>query len=1134
MKKYFKSFLFAFCVAVILSLTVLSSSAVEEDGKWISAWGTAPTQIGVKGYSNITPFVGKITSRSIITPTASGTKVRVRFSNHYGTTPLTLDTVTVAKVKNGESADIVKDTCRIVTFNGGNPSVTIPAGGEVLSDPIPFNVTALEEVAVSIYVENFSQIQTMGLSGSRSYLSVGKDETRSETMGISAAIDNPAVRELIKVFTGSYLDFKISYSFIKVTPCIATLDVYSDKDAYSVVVVGDSTVSNEYPQYLAEVIRSNGITNVGVVGKGIIGNRLGGEGLGYGALLFGESMIDRLTRDVISQSGVKYAIVKIGANDIMHPVCTDIQTQYPGIKQPTSAELIQDFKTAFTRLHNAGIKVIAVGITQWKGNDRDYLGTGAKYVRTEEEFEHDWQIALDVNEWFETTAAAEKYHDGYVYYNKISENPSDPEAFLPEYTIDGAHPSDELQKIWAKNFPLSLIGITSKVGSIRLDKGTASVNIGKSFKLNYTIIPEDAENQNVTWSSSNESVATVDSNGNVTAISGGKATISCTTEEGNYTAKCIVTVTVPVTGVHMNQSAATIYTTKTVKLGATVLPLTASNKALTWSSGNENVATVNASGVVTGVGSGTATIICRTKDGGYTDQCTITVKRKIEVENIELAKYSKTMWLGESFILSVAVLPSNATFKEMKYKSLNTKVATVDSNGVIKAVAPGTTYITVTSADNSFVTDRCKVTVKVKTTGVKLNKASLTLVQKNKQTLVPTVYPLNATNKNVVWSSSNSTVASVDKNGTVTAKKVGTAVITCKTESGGYTATCAVTVNKLVKTKSVSLNRLTATVYVSRELRLVATVLPENATSKAVTWKSSNKKIAKVDKNGVVTGVSKGTVTITCTTKDTGRSESCEVTVKNVKVKAVQLDKKSVSLFVNGTTTLKVNIVPSYATNKKVTWKSSNKKVATVNSKGKITAVGPGKATITCTSESGKCVAKCTVKVTTPKISKISFKKSQIELSLNKSTTLKPTIKPSGAKNAKVKWESSNTKVVKVNSKGKITAVGVGSAIITCKPADGGKGTGGFIVVKVTSNPVIGVKLNKSRVVTTVGDSFKLKATVLPEKASNKAVKWSSSDESVAKVNSKGVVKTVGKGRAYVRATTVDGNCVAICIVRVS
>ena len=269
--------------------------------------------------------------------------------------------------------------------------------------------------------------------------------------------------------------------------------------------------------------------------------------------------------------------------------------------------------------------------------------------------------------------------------------------------------------------------MSKRVGAVRLDHDRIVMNIGESEKIKASIIPADAPDQTVIWKSTDEKVAIVNNDGVVTGVGNGKCEIICTSVDGNRTAKCLVTVNVPVTGVEMKTATAEVYNTRTVKLSATVYPADATNKKLTWSSSDKKIATVSSKGVVTGVGSGTANIICKTVDGGFTSICTVTVKRKVEVESIVLSATKKNIWLSGTYILSASVLPSNATFKDVKFKSSNTKVATVTSDGVVYAVSPGTAKITVTAADNSFISEICNVTVRVKTTGVKLNKSSMTV-----------------------------------------------------------------------------------------------------------------------------------------------------------------------------------------------------------------------------------------------------------------------------------------------------------------------------------------------------------------------------------------------------------------------
>lgn len=175
----------------------------------------------------------------------------------------------------------------------------------------------------------------------------------------------------------------------------------------------------------------------------------------------------------------------------------------------------------------------------------------------------------------------------------------------------------------------------------------------------------------------------------------------------------------------------------------------------------------------------------------------------------------------------------------------------------------------------------------VPVTGVTLNKIVLKLYTGDSETLKATITPANATNKYVTWKSSKPTVATVDANGKVTAKSIGMADITVTTKDGGYTATCRVGVVRRpagdVSVTGVTLNKTATTIAVGASETLTATIAPTNATNKKVTWTSSNAAVATVDASGKVTGVAKGTATITVTTEDGGHTATCAVEVADIK-----------------------------------------------------------------------------------------------------------------------------------------------------------------------------------------------------------------------------------------------------------
>jgi len=341
--------------------------------------------------------------------------------------------------------------------------------------------------------------------------------------------------------------------------------------------------------------------------------------------------------------------------------------------------------------------------------------------------------------------------------------------------------------------------ITVPVTGVALDKSTVNLGVGGTQTLTATISPTNATNTNVTWSSDDESVATVDSNGKITAKGIGTTNITVTTENGLKSATCVVnvnTTTVVVTGVALDITTANLSVGETQTLTATVSPSNATNQEVAWSSSDVNVARVE-NGVVTAVGAGTATITVKTADGDFTATCTVNVTvPTVAVTGVTLNKTTLSLEEGKSETLVATIAPSNATNKDLTWKSNKTSVATVDGSGKVTAVSAGTATITVTTADGDF-TATCTVNVTeptVSVTGVTLNKTTLSLEEGKSETLIATVEPTGATNKDVTWSSSKPDVATVDGSGKVTAVSAGTATITVTTADGGKTASCTVTV----------------------------------------------------------------------------------------------------------------------------------------------------------------------------------------------------------------------------------------------------------------------------------------------------------------------------------------------------
>ena len=316
---------------------------------------------------------------------------------------------------------------------------------------------------------------------------------------------------------------------------------------------------------------------------------------------------------------------------------------------------------------------------------------------------------------------------------------------------------------------------------------------------------------------------------------------------------------------------------------------------------------------------------------------------------VKLSKTKATIEKGKTLTLKATVTPAELADKSVKWKSSNTKVATVTSAGKVKAVSAGTATITCTS-----VSTGAKATCKVTVGYVELDKTE-TILQKGKtMTLKATVYPTTLTDKTVTWESSNTKIATVTSAGKVKGVKAGTATITCTSNATGLKTTCTVNVVK----GTVTLNKTQAYIEKGKTTTLKATVTPTTLTDKSVTWTSSDKSIATVSSSGKVKGVGYGTATITCTSKATGASATCQVTVGKVVISMSDFSLKKTR-----TTVLTATLYPTTLTDKSVTWTSSDKSVATVSSSGKVKGVKAGTATITCTSVATGLKGTCTVTV---------------------------------------------------------------------------------------------------------------------------------------------------------------------------
>ena len=516
--------------------------------------------------------------------------------------------------------------------------------------------------------------------------------------------------------------------------------------------------------------------------------------------------------------------------------------------------------------------------------------------------------------------------------------------------------------------------------------------------------------------------------------------------------------------------------------------------------------------------------------------------------NIEITGDATSVALGSTLQLSAAITPTDAdNADELVWSSSDEAVATVDETGKVTPIGLGKT--TVTAALGSL-SDTYEVTVvpqAIPATDVTVSDAPTSLKVGETAQLSASVVPADATDK-VVWSSSDAAVLVVDQSGMVTAAGNGTARITAA--AGGVSASTA-SINVTTPVSGVTLGTSSLDVYMGTAgSQLVATVVPETASNKTVSWSSSDERIVTVDGSGNVSPVAVGTAVVTAASEDGGFTATCTVTVAQ-HVDGLSLDKHKLALIGAASDTLKATVSADNATNKGVTWLSSDASVATVDADGKVASVGKGEAVITATSEDGSYQDACTVVVANP-IKTIELKSDAVSLIKGESTTIAPVCKGAlpGAVDVptSVGWSSSNENVAGVQgdrTAGVVSALKSGGATITLHVSTQGSiDLGGGVSADydvaadqtctvTVSNPVQSITLSKTAETVVVGDTehLSLTATVNPADADDVAVAWTSSDTGVATVDAAGKVSIHKAGSTFI--TAAAGGKSATCALTV-
>lgn len=510
----------------------------------------------------------------------------------------------------------------------------------------------------------------------------------------------------------------------------------------------------------------------------------------------------------------------------------------------------------------------------------------------------------------------------------------------------------------------------NSIKEVRVDMDNITLRVGEKKAIKLEIIPENSVYDSITYSVSDNNIISVDNNGNVEAKNPGNAKIDIIIQK-----KILKTINVLVIDNEKEKNITITNGNITLNEGEEISLNINKNTDdnIIWECDSNILSCSN--GQVKAIKEGTSSVTARCEKDDCLSTITVTVKKKsiiIEEKDIQIDKTTISMYQGDKINLNVEVLPTDSTYKEIRYLSLNNNIASVSDNGVVTGIKEGTTIIEV-STTYKKITKKVNVTVLKNSdvtldypTSIFLNKTNLTINVGEKYILSATINPSNVKNKAISWISSDKNIVTVNNDGGITGVKEGIATISAITGNMKIAKCFVRVVNNTtevdVNPSKIELNKTNTNMKVGDALTLIATITPVNAKNKTITWTSSNTAVATVNTNGVVTSKKEGEVTITAETSN-GKRATCKIVVINnsIPVTKIALNKTSINLVYGKNITLTKTITPSNATSI-VTWESANTNIATVDQNGKITAKKVGTTKIIVKSDNG-IKAECAVTI---------------------------------------------------------------------------------------------------------------------------------------------------------------------------
>ncbi len=640
------------------------------------------------------------------------------------------------------------------------------------------------------------------------------------------------------------------------------------------------------------------------------------------------------------------------------------------------------------------------------------------------------------------------------------------------------------------NVSLTMVALPPALTAIRASVDTVVLHQGQKAAVTAIVTqPAGAPAATITYGTVMPSVATVANDGVISAVGPGTARITVTAAvAGNVnfsaaTQSTIIEVIVrplPVASAQITPGNANLVVGGTQQLATVVrdsLGNVLTERTARWASSNSAVATVSATGLVTAMAVGSATVTV-TVEGATATALLSVGPLPPAITSLTVSPTAVSLIASQTRTLTpVLVRPSGAAAATVTYGSAAPSVAIVSSTGVITALSTGTAIITVTATaagNTTFaaatLTELVTVTVAPAVASVQITPGSVSIMPGSTQQLTTTVRDSSGadlTGRAVTWTTSNPAIATVTATGLVTAVAVGTATITAT--AGGVTGTMTMTVLALpTSITAVSVTPTSVSLAVGRSSALSPVVTqPNGAPAATVTFGTTAPAVATVSSAGLIIAVGPGTATITVTASSTGntgfsaasRTATVTVSVTDVPVATVTVAPANASVLTGSTQQLTVTVRDSAGqalTGRTVSWATLNASVATVNSTGVVTGVSAGTVTITATVDGIVGSATMTVQTPPPGITTLSVSPTSATVTVGQTRTLTSTVtQPTGAPSATVSYSSSNPAIATVSPTGVVSAVAAGSVTITVTATSAGSAS--FSSTTSTSNVTITV-----------------------------------------------------------------------------